>query len=125
MKFNEVTAKTVAEIARTAKLLQFMLDEPSNHETQSETEAESALADSVLAEIETMCVAIRETAPAKNNQLADLAISALMDKAKVLSLWASQWETAGIPEDGFKQIGDLSESIAVAVVVLSRAIQEG
>ena len=119
MKFNDVTARTVAEIIRTAKLLQFMLDEPFNPET------ESALADSVLAEIETMCVAIRETAPAKNNQLADLAISALMDKAKVLSLWANRWETAGIPTDAFKQIGDLSESIAVAVVVLSRAIKEG
>ena len=69
------------------------------------------------------CIAIRETPPAQTNQLADLAISALMDKAKVLSLWANRWETAGIPADAFKQIGDLSESIAVAVVVLSRAIK--
>lgn len=125
MKFNEVTSKTVSEIIRNAKLLQFMQNEPEPYEAGGETESESALADSVLAEIETMCVAIRETAPAKNNQLADLAISALMDKAKMLSLWASQWETAGIPADAFKQIGDLSESIAVAVVVLARAIKEG
>lgn len=125
MKFDEVTAKTVAEIIRHGKLLRFMLSEAETYEENNETQSESALADAVLAEIETMCSAIRESSPPKNNPLADVVISSLLDKAKVLSLWAGQWETAGIPDDAFKQIGDLAESIAVAVVVLSRAIQEG
>lgn len=60
MKFNEGTAKTVAEIVRNAKLLQFMQHESETYEAEGETESESALADSVLAEIETMCAAIRE-----------------------------------------------------------------
>lgn len=119
MKFNEVTAATVAEIIRHGKLLQFMQNEPEPYESGS------ALADSVLEEIETMCVAIRETEPAKENPLADKAISALLDKANALSVLASQWEKTGIPDTGFKVIGDLAESIAVAVVVLSRAIKEG
>ena len=60
MKFNEGTAKTVAEIIRNGKLLQFMLSEAETYEANNETESETALADTVLREIETMCAAIRE-----------------------------------------------------------------
>ena len=61
----------------------------------------------------------------KNNTLAMKAIDAMLANAASLKFMASEWEGAEFPEETYMAIHGLSDSIALEIEVLARAIREG